>query len=367
MGIVHNDKTAPLPAAIREQDASKTSVYQAGKLIYDGATGQACGSAEAASTGPGGSLNEMLKWSIQNSNPGELERRAAAGGHVPSRVDHEILDLMLGQPTVAKMRECMGKLEASEIERSGGLDAAVNALEELEFYVEDMDNANDLAKIGGVQALLYCCSPERVEADLREATCGVLAACLQNNPTFQQAALSLGVPSVLLRLLLEEQEEAEAALPVRRKALYALSAMLRSSSEIATPLLEEPGLVTMLVALSAHSDSKLRRRALFLQLALMQETSLGLQALLQPHANAVAATLDSSANGDDLDARESAVKILLCYAASPDASWMRDALLAAGADARLRVTLSDEEQSQPDASDGNAAHIQKILTWLDHC
>ena len=99
-----------LPTEIKEQSSTKTSVYEQGKLIYDGATGE--GSRPGGSSaGPGGSLNEMLKWSIEHSDPAELQRRAVEGAAPPSQIDKEIIDMLLGQPTVAKMRECLGKLE----------------------------------------------------------------------------------------------------------------------------------------------------------------------------------------------------------------------------------------------------------------
>ena len=92
----------PLPTEVREQDPTKTSVYCAGELVYDGATGEGIG--KPGSSGPGQSLNEMLKWSIEHSDSAELARRAAEGAAPPSQLDKEILDMLLGQPTVAKVR-----------------------------------------------------------------------------------------------------------------------------------------------------------------------------------------------------------------------------------------------------------------------
>ena len=149
----------PLPAEVREQPAAKTSVYRAGELVYDGATGEAMGGGPPGSAGPGASLNEMLKWSIEHSDPSELARRAAEGSAPPpSQIDKEIMDMLLGQPTVAKMRECLGKLEPAALCAGGeALDAGCAALEELEYYAEDIDNALDLfAAIQMHQSRLDC-------------------------------------------------------------------------------------------------------------------------------------------------------------------------------------------------------------------
>ena len=157
-------KAHVLPSEVREQSTAKTSVYRQGTLVYDGATGQAVGPAAAqgaGAAGPGNSLNEMLKWSIENSDPEELARRAAEGEkHTPKQIDKEIMDMLLGQPIVAKMRECMGKLENACLadDAAGDLDEGAAALEELEYYAEDLDNALDLVKIGGLQTLMRCCA-----------------------------------------------------------------------------------------------------------------------------------------------------------------------------------------------------------------
>lgn len=193
----------PLPTAVLEQATSKTSVYRQGTLVYDGATGQHVGEgAEAAApaAAPGGSLNEFLKWGIENSDATELSRRAAAGESAPkpTQIDKEIMDMLLGQPTVASMRACLGRLEPEALRAEGGLEQAAGSMEELQYYAEDIDNAIDLAKIGGLPTLMNAvegapdeqglAEPE-LQEELREGACGVLAAAMQNNPQVQQAAV----------------------------------------------------------------------------------------------------------------------------------------------------------------------------------
>lgn len=309
---------------------------------------------------PGGSLNEMLNWSIQNSDAGELERRATAGAPAPSRIDQEILDMILGQPTVAKMRECLGQLEPEKLQEPDALELAIGALEELEFHAEDLDAANDLAKIGGVQALLECCSPSRVP-ELREAACGVLAAGLQNNPPFQEAAVALDVPQTLLRLLHGQQEE---ELPVRRKALYALSALLRGSREVAAPVLELSGVQEMLIELSSGGDTKLRRRGIFLLLALLREESLrslvSTQLLSAPLA---AAGWLHGICDEDIDVRENALQLAILLKESEPES-LRESFRAAGAQPRLEAALASLPESGEPESREFAGALRDLIGWL---
>merc|ERR1719378_1926225 len=145
-------------------------------------------------------MNELLQWGIQNSDPEELKRRAEAGETKQlSALDKEMLDVLLGQPTVAAMRALLVKLEPEAIGQPNGEEDALVAVEELEFHCEDLDNANDLAKIGGLKTLLSLAAAA-VDPELKEGALGVIAAGLQNNPPFQQAAAALGAPTLLLQL-----------------------------------------------------------------------------------------------------------------------------------------------------------------------
>ena len=50
-------ETHALPTDVKEQSAAKTSVYEAGKLIYDGATGEGSRPFVGAPRGPRGSAS----------------------------------------------------------------------------------------------------------------------------------------------------------------------------------------------------------------------------------------------------------------------------------------------------------------------
>ena len=336
--IEHDGETVPLPKEVIEQPTSKTSVYRAGELVHDGATG-APPPGVAGAAGPGGSLNELLQWGIAHSDPAELQRRAAAGEvSAPGQIDREIMDMILGQPIVASMRSCLAKLEAAALAADGGHDAALGALEELEYYAEDLDNANDLAKIGGVQALLGCLNAAPPQPRLQEGACAVLAAGLQNNPKFQEAALALGVPAALLAPLRPDAADGVDA-AVRQKALYALSALARSSAASAAAVLALPGAAGCVVAQCADAaDAKLRRRACFLLMSLLHDHAHGSPpgGGLAPAAlaaePAAAPALLAAATSDDVDARESALQALV--AAAPA---LAEQLRAAGAAAKLRA------------------------------
>ena len=343
-----------LPKEVREQPTSKTSVYRQGELIYDGATGLSTGAAASADNPedlPGSGMNQLLSWGIRNSDPAELKRRADAGEtHKLTPLDKEMLEMLLGQPTVAQMRACLAKLEPEVLLQEGGEEAAQLALEELEFHCEDLDNANDLVKISGLKLLLAICEGTP-GAEVKEGACGVIAAGMQNNPPFQQAAVALGVPEALLRLLQPSQ-----SLPVRRKALYALSALLRTGGEATATLLALEETVPALLRSAGSDDPKEQRRALFLLLVLVKEKELT-PATLAAHAP-VASMLLGAACGEDVEVQESALQLLLLLRSAE--SLQAQLASELGAEAKLGARLETARQQQ---AQGDALH-ESLLEWL---
>ena len=341
----------PLPEEVREQPTAKTSVYKAGQLVYDGATGQRVdggGSSGNPQEAAGDSLNELLKWSIAHSDPEELERRKAAGVSHPSRMDQEMLDVILGQPTVAKMRECLGKLEPLlQSADASAEERAVAILDEIEFYCDSIDDATDFAKIGGLQGMLSCLARYHDMPEVAQAACGVLAATLQNHPKLQESAVVLKVPQVLVRLLAnpEKQPEAAASVAVRRKALLAFSALVRTAPASVRDAALCPKARESLLALGVSEDQKLRRRALFLLNVLVHEKALPVSELAV--IDDVATLCLKGSCDEDEEVRESALQLSLALIAEEEAP-VRAALIAAGAEQRLDEllkTLTDETPS----------------------
>jgi len=418
--IITSEGSHPLPTEVREQATTKTSVYRQGELIYDGATGKVVGDgAGSSSDGPGNSLNGMLKWGIQNSDPEELARRAKDGTtYEPKQIDKEIMDMLLGQPIVAKMRECLGKLEPAALRGLEGLDSGAAALEELEYYAEDIDNARDLVKIAGLQTLQRCSTyglPSAISgaaaddedataamaaaaddpegcAALRESACGVLAAMLQNNPPVQAAARATGVPTVLLGLLGgsgpggsgetrgDGWEARVGGLPVVRKALLALSAFLRGDGGGATGE-DGAAMITLtmptLSALAAHADAKLRRRTLFLLASLAAEAEADARDALFLHAcatgNELPVALTAALTADDEDTRTQAGRLMgtaanhLAAGAScaPSAKALAGLVVAEGGVAAARKAIASAEAAGAEGDPEEVARLRKLLTWME--
>ncbi|KAM4678314.1 nucleotide exchange factor SIL1 [Discoglossus pictus] len=96
----------------------------------------------------------------------------------------------------------------------------VNALYDLEYYVHQVDNAQNLFKLGGLQLLIN--SLNSTEPLLIEHAAFVLGSALASNPKVQIEAFEGGALQKLLVALAMDHP-----LVVKKKALFALSSLLR--------------------------------------------------------------------------------------------------------------------------------------------
>ncbi|XP_061434519.1 nucleotide exchange factor SIL1 [Lethenteron reissneri] len=94
------------------------------------------------------------------------------------------------------------------------------ALFDLEYYVHQVDNARDLATLGGLQKLVNALNSS--EPEIRKNAAFVLGSAMSGNPPVQVQAVDGGILQKLVTALATEQQ-----LPVTKKALYALAAALR--------------------------------------------------------------------------------------------------------------------------------------------
>ncbi|NXS97140.1 SIL1 factor, partial [Jacana jacana] len=116
--------------------------------------------------------------------------------------------------------EIMVKLISKFNSSASTLDEKVVALYDLEYYVHQVDNAKDFLSMGGLQLVIE--GLNSTEAALKENAAFVLGAALSSNPKVQIEAIEGGALQKLLVILATDQP-----LAVKKKALFALSSMLR--------------------------------------------------------------------------------------------------------------------------------------------
>eukprot|EP00118_Oscarella_pearsei_P018415 m.188622 g.188622 ORF g.188622 m.188622 type:complete len:449 (+) comp39391_c1_seq4:682-2028(+) len=99
-------------------------------------------------------------------------------------------------------------------------EARLHALNELEYYLHQIDNARDLNTIGGLVLVVRCLND--TDAEIRSAAAMALGAAAQSNSAVQADCLEYDVLRQLLKQLSQEED-----IKVQRRFLFALSSLVR--------------------------------------------------------------------------------------------------------------------------------------------
>ncbi|OTA61059.1 nucleotide exchange factor Fes1 [Hypoxylon sp. EC38] len=187
-------------------------------------------------------LNELLKWSIENSTPSDPSAPESTGPR--TTLNPEALAAIMGAPSDAElMQASMAAITSTDPEVT--LESKLTAFDNLEQLVESLDNANLLSKLGLWTPLLELLGHEEDQLRLMAAWC--VGTAVQNNAPSQERLVALGGVEKLVGMALGERlpmekrtgagdetteesvaENREETKDVRRKAVYALSSAVRN-------------------------------------------------------------------------------------------------------------------------------------------
>eukprot|EP00041_Stephanoeca_diplocostata_P010305 m.163592 g.163592 ORF g.163592 m.163592 type:complete len:372 (-) comp18104_c0_seq4:240-1355(-) len=168
-------------------------------------------------------LAGLLRWSAQH----ESGSTQAHGGETTENEDaerHRVLAEILQQmsvSTVDQMQQICGILQKEDMGQPRLLDEKAEALDALHDLIEDIDNASDFVKIGGVGVCYAALSSTC--ADIRERALSCIAAAAQNNPTVQAHMHKTNVLDKLFAILNDMDQSAE----MLTRATQALSCVVR--------------------------------------------------------------------------------------------------------------------------------------------
>uniref|UniRef100_A0A8C5MQ18 Hsp70-binding protein 1 n=1 Tax=Leptobrachium leishanense TaxID=445787 RepID=A0A8C5MQ18_9ANUR len=157
---------------------------------------------------------------------------------------------------VQQIKECIEELTKSTIDEDGE-ERKEQALQLLADLCENLDNASDFCKLGGMHLLLsryLNCS----KGELRWRAADLVGICSQNIPYVQQIALSLGAVNKLLQLLDLDENEA-----VRVKALFAISCLVREQDAGLDEFVKQDGFSVLMRAMQSNV-LKLKVKSAFL-------------------------------------------------------------------------------------------------------
>ncbi|KAL9714949.1 hsp70 nucleotide exchange factor fes1 [Leucoagaricus gongylophorus] len=120
-------------------------------------------------------MQSLLRWSIENSGPRQ------DSGAQPQKLDPGIIDTILGKSDAEQMKE---DVDVGS-DRSKSEDERVAALDHLEMLVEQIDNANDLEKLGLWPALISLLDSPESSTEIKVLVLWVIGTAIQNNPQAQ--------------------------------------------------------------------------------------------------------------------------------------------------------------------------------------
>lgn len=147
------------------------------------------------------------------------------------------------------------------------LDEKIEALNNLEYYVHQVDNAQDLVSLGGFHLVIIALNS--TEPKLKEYAAFVIGSAASNNPKVQIAAVDGGALQKLLVLLATQQPVA-----VKKKSLFAVSSMLRHFPYAQEKFLKMGGLQILGQLFQTNGMELLRVRAVTLLYDLLMEKML---------------------------------------------------------------------------------------------
>ncbi|KAI1790546.1 nucleotide exchange factors-like protein [Ganoderma leucocontextum] len=215
-------------------------------------------------------MEGLLRWGITNSTPQDGTQPRP---QPRTDLDPGIIDAILGKSDAELMKEAL----TVAVDEKRDEDDRVQALDDFEMLVEQIDNANNLEKLKmwePLQGLLV--NPSSSE-EIQRQTLWVLGTAVQNNPAAQNSYLALSPLPVLLSFLSPAVRSGK----TRSKAVYALSSLLRHNAPAVTQMTDAGGWIVLRDALQ-DSDITVRRKVAFLFSSLLIPTSAPSTAAEQP-------------------------------------------------------------------------------------
>ncbi|GMP57396.1 hypothetical protein CsSME_00021516 [Camellia sinensis var. sinensis] len=206
------------------------------------------------------SLDGMLQWSIGHSDPAKLKETAENVQRLsPDKLKKRQMELKelverLKMPSDAQLMQiAIDDLNNSSLPS----EYHHRALQELLILVEQIDNANDLHKLGGLSVIIR--ELNNPDPEIRTTSAWILGKACQNNPVVQKQVLELGGLAKLMNMVKSSfLEEA-------RKALYAVSALIRNNLDGQQLFYAETGdLMLQDILRNSSIDIRLRRKSVSL-------------------------------------------------------------------------------------------------------
>jgi len=173
-----------------------------------------------SSKGPGITTSDLLQWSILNQTTEKEDAPKTKDRVDPEKIDPKWLDVILGKDDSVRMRECCEIIQ----DESKSLDEKLNALDEMEMLVEQIDNANNLRPLKLWPVLLDVFT-STTESEIKMYIAWIFGTSVQNNETAQKDFIDNGVLQPVINALVTDDNT-----NVLKKVIYCLSGFLKHNA-----------------------------------------------------------------------------------------------------------------------------------------
>ncbi|GMH38476.1 hypothetical protein BSKO_06360 [Bryopsis sp. KO-2023] len=288
------------------------------------------------------SLQGLLNWAIENSDPEVLRQQAESfeRGEMSqeeldmSRMDvKELMDMMASQPSETDLLK-----EALAYLKDGGLteEEHSSVLLAIQVLVEPIDNANDLKALDGIDIIVAYLDKGESLATLAAYVLGTAAS---NNPKFQNDLVG-SHPDVFKTLIEMTQRY---SLEGASKALYALSALVGNYAELRAMFYTNGGLNALHKLLGRKNLAPaLVKKSLAFLTDLLYEDQIKIQD--EDLIEAVISLIDH----EDLDIKEKAITLSILLNSTEGSMEIMEKMdlgeKLAGARSELQKRLSLDEE-----------------------
>jgi len=305
-------------------------------------------------------MESLLRWGLENSSNNPVQQTEPS--QPPKVLDPAIIDAILGKSDADLMKEAL----AVALNESKPEDDRIQALDDFEMLVEQIDNASNLENLKMWEPLqgLLTSSTDAIQRQVL----WVIGTAIQNNPSAQASYLSLSPLPTLLSFLSPTVPSAK----TRSKAVYTLSGLLKHNANAVRQMQDADGWSYLKMALE-DSDITVRRKAAFLLNSLLFPNEHDQQPQSTPTRHANAPTLHGSETSNSATVHPNSHASMLSDPASMSTSGLTQlALEQHGIVQTLVQSLVSPLPFGPDGeSEHDAEYEEKVMhvlhTYLTLC
>ncbi|WEW61973.1 hsp70 nucleotide exchange factor fes1 [Emydomyces testavorans] len=165
-------------------------------------------------------MNNLLKWSIENSVPAQpTDAEQLQEERSLRHLDTQALQRLIGNaPSDAELMTAAMQVIRDD---TAALETKLVAFDNFEQLIENLDNANNMGVLGLWTPLVE--ELGNAQAEMRRMAAWCVGTAVQNNVQAQDKLLDFKAIPKLLKLAQTDPE-----ITVRRKAVYALSSAVRN-------------------------------------------------------------------------------------------------------------------------------------------